>query len=93
MWGRKISDLGFADFVHKLEWVAFKRGVTVTKIDRWYPSSKTCSNCGCVQDMPLHERIFECAACGQVLDRDHNAAKNIKRVGASTRRLEAVSPV
>jgi len=85
MWGRKISDLGFADFVHKLKWVAFKTGATVTKIDRWYPSSKTCSNCGKVQEaIPLHQRTFECADCGLCLDRDHNAAKNIKQVGSST---------
>jgi len=62
-----------------------KTGATVTKIDRWYPSSKTCSNCGKVQEaMPLHQRKFECADCGLCLDRDHNAAKNIKQVGSST---------
>ena len=54
---------------------------TVAKIDRWYPSSKTCSNCGCIQDMPLTERTYVCPDCGAVIDRDVNAAINILNVG------------
>jgi len=53
----------------------------VAKIDRWYPSSQACSNCGCIQKMPLSERTYECTDCGMVMDRDVNAAINILHVG------------
>lgn len=53
----------------------------VAKIDRWYPSSQVCSNCGCRQKMPLSERTYECPDCGMVMDRDVNAATNILHVG------------
>jgi putative transposase len=48
---------------------------------RFYPSSKTCSSCGHVQDMPLKERIFNCGGCGLIIDRDLNAAKNLEKLG------------
>ena len=83
MWGRKVSDLGFAQFLSMLEWVAFKRGKRMVKIDRFAPTTKTCSGCGQKHDLTLRDRILKCD-CGLVIDRDHNAAKNIKAVGAST---------
>src|SRR5205814_9734325 len=46
LWGRKVSDLGFANFLNALEWVAFKRGKTVVKIDPFTPTTKVCSACG-----------------------------------------------
>ncbi|MPZ00782.1 MAG: transposase, partial [Actinophytocola sp.] len=58
---------------------------SVDKIDRWFPSSKTCSACGAVQDtMPLKVRTWVCG-CGAVHDRDHNAAKNILAAGRAER--------
>ena len=48
LWGRKVSDLAFADFVAKLKDIAAKKGVKIVFIDKWYPSSKTCSACGAV---------------------------------------------
>ena len=81
LWGRKVSDLGFAAFLRKLEWVARKAGKQVVYIDRFEPTTKMCSSCGHIQDMPLHERVFRCGKCDLVLDRDHNAALNIKRAG------------
>ena len=50
LWGRKVSDLGFADFVTKLAYIAQKKGVKITFIDEWYPSSKTCSACEAVNE-------------------------------------------
>jgi IS605 OrfB family transposase len=50
LWGRKISDLGFSEFVNVLEYQCSKTGSTVVKISRFYPSSKTCSACGHVLD-------------------------------------------
>ena len=85
LWGRKISDLAFREFLSILEQVAFKKGKTVAYIDPWYPSSKTCSCCGHVLDkLPLDVRMWRCPSCRSVNDRDGNAAINIKRVGIST---------
>lgn len=83
LWGRKVSDLGFAQFVEIVEWVAFKRGKRVIFLDRWTPTTQTCSNCGERQKLDLKERTFACGHCGLTLDRDHNAAINIRRAGAS----------
>jgi putative transposase len=82
LWGRKVSDMGFAQFLSVLEWVAFKRGKTVVKIDRFTPTTKTCSSCGQKHSLTLRDRTLNCA-CGLMIDRDHNAAINIKTAGAS----------
>ena len=93
LWGRKVSDLGFADFVKKLVYIAKKKGVKITFIDKWYPSSQTCSACGAVNEaLNLRDRTWRCNDCGAVHDRDRNAAINIFRVGASTHEGEDVSP-
>ncbi len=85
LWGRKVSDLAFADFVVKLKYIAAKKGVKITFIDKWYPSSKTCSACGTVNDsLNLRDSTWQCSDCGTTHDRDRNAAINIYRVGAST---------
>ena len=85
LWGRKISDLGFSEFVNVLEYQCSKTGSTVVKISRFYPSSKTCSACGHVLDeLSLKIRHWVCPECGTAHDRDENAAVNILRVGAST---------
>ena len=93
LWGRKVSDLGFADFVKTLVYIASKKGVKITFMDRWYPSSRTCSVCGAVNDaLNLRDRTWQCPSCHTQLDRDRNAAINIYRVGASTRAGEDLSP-
>ena len=93
LWGRKVSDLGFADFVKKLVYIAGKKGVKITFIDKWYPSSKTCSACGFVNEaLNLRDRTWECTDCHTIHDRDRNAAINIFRVEASTLEGEVVSP-
>lgn len=88
LWGRKILDLAFGEFLQILEWVAKKKGKQVVFIDRWYPSSKTCSECGHVLDkLDLSVREWRCPSCGSINGRDENAAKNICAVGASTVKL------
>ena len=83
IWGQKISDLAHAEFVEKLEYVAMKYGVTVHKIYRFYPSSKTCE-CGYVnKELKLRDREWVCKNCGKVNNRDLNAAENILRRGIS----------
>lgn len=84
LWGRKVSDLGYAEFIGILEWVARKNGSTVVKVDRWLPSSKTCHICGTVNpNLDLCDRGWQCDCCGAELDRDVNAAINIREVGLS----------
>jgi len=88
LWGRKISDLAFGEFLQILEWVAKKKDKQIVFIDRWYPSSKTCSNCGHVlKELDLSIREWRCPSCQSVNGRDQNAARNICAVGASTVKL------
>ncbi len=88
LWGRKISDLAFGEFLQILEWIAKKKGRQVVYIDRWYPSSKTCNSCNHVlESLDLSIRGWRCPSCQLVNGRDENAAKNIQAVGASTVRL------
>jgi putative transposase len=85
LWGRKVSDLAFGEFLQILEWVATKKGKQVIYIDRWYPSSKTCNHCGHVlESLDLSVREWRCPSCQSVNGRDENAAKNIQAVGSST---------
>lgn len=94
LWGRKVSDLAFGEFIQILKWVAKKKGKTVTFIDQWYPSSKTCSQCGHVHSsLKLEDRRWRCPSCHSENDRDHNAALNIKKVGISTLGLGDVRQV
>jgi putative transposase len=93
LWGRKVSDLAFASFLDILKYVAAKKGKTVRCIDRWYPSSKTCSCCGHINhDLTLNDRRWRCPSCNQVVDRDTNAAVNISREGTSSLAVGTVRP-
>ena len=92
LWGRKVSDLGFYDFVQKLKYIASKKDREIRFVDKWYPSSKTCHVCGAInQDLNLRDRTWQCPSCHTQLDRDRNAAINIHTVGASTVAVEDVS--
>jgi putative transposase len=88
LWGRKISDLAFGEFLQILEWVATKKGKQIIFINPWYPSSKTCSHCGHIlSSLDLSVREWRCPSCQSVNGRDENAARNICAVGASTAKL------
>lgn len=79
---KAIADVGWSEFVRQLEYKAKWYGRTIVKIDRWYPSSKTCHVCGWVkQDLTLEDRVYVCEDCGNVTDRDYNAACNILAAG------------
>jgi len=91
LWGRKVSDLSFDSFLSILKHVAAKRGCRVVQVGRFEPTTKTCSDCGHVQDMPLLVRTFECGSCGHSIGRDVNAAINIQRLGRQADRLGNVS--
>ena len=82
LWGRKISDYAFAEFVSILEWEALKNGCSVIKVDRWLPSSKACHVCGAINaNLSLKDRSWRCECCGTEHDRDINAAINILSAG------------
>lgn len=75
---KKISDAGWGQFIRKLNYKGMWYGCDLLLIDRWYPSSKTCSSCETVMEtMPLNVREWECPICETLDDRDINAAKNI----------------
>ena len=79
---KSISDVSWSSFVSKLEYKVAENQGYLVKIDRFYPSSKTCSNCGCVKDkLLLSERTYKCNECGFEIDRDLNASINILNVG------------
>ncbi|WP_251081716.1 transposase [Frankia sp. Mgl5] len=79
---RAISDASWSELRTMLEYKAGWYGRTVIAIDRFYPSSKTCSVCGSiVEKMPLNVREWACRGCGTVHDRDVNAARNILAAG------------
>ncbi len=85
LWGRKVSDLGFATFVETLHSVASTTGTLVQHIGKWFPSTKLCSACGCInQAITLRDRVWPCPDCGATHQRDVNAAINIFREGASS---------
>jgi putative transposase len=83
---KHISDAAWGQFTQMLEYKGAWYGCEVVKIDRWYPSSKTCSTCDAkMEEMPLHIRKWQCPECGAKHDRDINAAKNIlKQTTAGT---------
>ena len=81
---KAISDVSWSSFVSKLQYKIAENQGCLVKIDRFYPSSKTCSNCGCVKDkLLLSERTYHCEECGFTIDRDLNASINILKTGLS----------
>jgi putative transposase len=75
---KAISDVGFYELRRQTEYKAQWHGIEVIIADRFYPSSKTCSECGAVKPLlKLSERTFVCEACGAIVDRDLNAAMNL----------------
>ena len=80
--GKATLDNGYGMFVTYLQYKLHDRGKYLVKVDKWYPSSQICNNCGRQQKemKNLHKRVFTCE-CGYTNDRDTNAALNIKKEG------------
>jgi len=77
-----ISDASWGELVRQLEYKCDWYGRNFVKIDRWFPSSKRCGNCGHIVDkLPLNVREWDCPKCGSHHDRDVNAARNILAAG------------
>lgn len=78
--GKATLDNGYGMFLNMLEYKLADRGKYFVKVDKWYPSSQICSCCGTRQRLSLVDRIYKCD-CGLIINRDHNAAINIKNEG------------
>jgi putative transposase len=91
---KAIQDVGWGEFVRQLEYKAAWYGRTLVAIDKWYPSSKRCCDCGHVlESLSLEVRRWTCPECGRVHDRDVNAAKNILAAGLAVSACgEAIRP-
>ena len=80
--GKSVSDIGWGYFTSVLERKCAERGAIVIRVSKWFPSSKTCRGCGYVKkDLSLSERTYVCPVCGNVMDRDEQAALNIDDEG------------
>ena len=88
--GKMINDLGFSKFVTILKYCGSNQ---ISQIDKWYPSSKTCSGCGHYnKEFGRYDKWWKCPKCQIKLSRDLNAAKNIYRVGTSTLETKIIRP-
>lgn len=87
-----ISDAGWGMFVNFLAYKLEKKGGKLVEIDRWFPSSKLCSNCyHQVDQMPLEVREWTCTNCSTRHDRDGNAATNIRAEGIRILQVDGTS--
>lgn len=87
---KAISDVGFGELRRQIEYKAKWYGIEIVMANQWFPSSKTCSGCGCIKDkLDLSERVYICEHCGLEIDRDLNAALNLAALaeGGNTPRL------
>jgi putative transposase len=80
LWGRKVSDLSFGQFVEILAFKCIKHNREFVQVGQWTPTTKPCSDCGHHNDkLSLDDRQWTCPECGSHYDRDVNAAINILR--------------
>lgn len=79
-YGKSVYDNGWGMFTGFLQYKLTERGKKLVKINKWFPSTKTCSKCGHIKSVALSERVYSCE-CGFIFDRDWNAAINIKNEG------------
>lgn len=85
-----IQDQRLCEFIRQMQYKCEERGIEFVQVSRFYPSSKTCSNCGAIKrDLKLSERTFVCPECGLHIDRDYNAALNLMRYAGTSERLAA----
>ena len=86
-----ICDIAWGEFVRQLEYKSKWRGRNLIKIDRFFPSSKTCNNCNYInQELKLSDRTWKCPCCNSTLDRDFNASQNILKQGLLIKTCNAV---
>lgn len=79
---RAIQEQCFAEWIRQMEYKCKWMGIEFVQVGRFYPSSKTCHSCGCINhNLRLKDRTFVCPECGYVADRDYNAALNLMCYG------------
>lgn len=77
---KAVQEQCFYEFIRQMEYKCAWNGIELVKADRFYPSSKTCSGCGCIKKyLKLSDRTYHCDDCGLTIDRDYNAAINLSR--------------
>ena len=87
---KSVMDASFGEFRRQLEYKTARTGAKLNIVDRWFPSSKTCSGCGRVKaKLSLSERTYSCEHCGLTIDRDLNAAININVAGSAPETINA----
>ena len=86
--GKATFDNGYGMFLNFLEYKLNDRGKYFIKVDKWYPSSQICCKCGSIHKISLSERTYKCPSCGNVIDRDYQAAINILKEGLRMLPLE-----
>ncbi|ACA46151.1 IS200/IS605 family element transposase accessory protein TnpB [Clostridium botulinum] len=78
---KAIAEQGFDIFINKMKYKCQQYGIEFIQVPTFYPSSKTCSNCGCIKkDLKISDRIYKCS-CGFICDRDKNASYNLANYG------------
>jgi putative transposase len=79
---KSLADAAMGKILNMLAWKCEEHGVTFQTVSRWFPSSKTCHVCDCINHtLTLSDREWTCSHCGTWHDRDINAARNIQREG------------
>lgn len=81
---KSVHDAGWGEFARQLEYKCLWQGKPFHKVDRFFPSTKLHADCGTLNDVSLSDRQFACQGCGGWIDRDLNAARNIKYQGIKT---------
>jgi putative transposase len=91
---RALSDASFGAFREQMTYKSVIYGTDLRTADRWFPSSKKCSRCGAVKEsLGLKERLYICESCGFVIDRDHNAALNLRQLPKVIREVTPVETI
>ena len=79
---KSVQQQNFYEFYRQMKYKCLWNNIKFIEADRWYPSSKMCSNCGCVKEqLKLSERKYVCQKCGTAIDRDLNASINLMKYG------------
>lgn len=80
--GKATQDNGFGQFREQLQYKLTEQGKKLITINKWFSSSKSCYHCGAKKtDLTLKDRVWTCPSCGRIIDRDVNAAQNIRDEG------------
>jgi putative transposase len=91
---KSIADMGFFEFRRQLDYKSQLYGSQLYVVDRWFPSSKTCSNCGAIKEsLSLSDRVYQCQSCSLLIDRDFNASLNLEKIGRATTEFTPVERV